>query len=733
MPTMQEAIRRLRIEATSTGVTEATRGLKQLDQAQKGVVVSAQGQERATVSMEKRLDRIRRQYDLNYRAQQTLARVERDLTRARQQGLITLQQQSALMDKATASVNRYAAASGRTRVAGLAGVQNFAAGFGVIGGAAGAALATRAVIEYGDAWTRTQNQLKVAGLEGENLDTTMGRLFQSAQRNAAPLEALVTLYGRATLVQTELNASSKEMLLFTDRVAEGLRISGRSVEESSGALLQLSQALGSGIVRAEEFNSILEGALPIAQAAARGIDGAGGSVARLRQMIVDGEVTSREFFMGFLKGSDGFREQINDMESTTSQGLTKIGNSATRLVGKLTEVTGVAEGTGSALDSIAEGMDAVSEKVAALEPFIKQMERLGALPSSAFQALAYLRDPLGSAVQGMTRKGLSNAFGGGGDAGLTFSGYEGQGSGLSGSASGEFDLGAAVKKSQKAAAQSWRRYDRTTDAITRQIEAMRIEAETFGMTEAAAARYRTEQSLLNEARAAGIALSPAEREGISRLADQYAEQVVALEAMERQFQSLEDVARSVTDGMGRAFDEFIEMGSVNFSSFVDGLLADLARIAFAQAIGDPLTEGLSSFLTGLVTPAGATASLFHEGGVVGSGGRSRRVHPAYFDDAPRYHGGGIAGLRPNEVPAILERGERVLPRGDQGGAPRITIVNETSARIDKADARPTPGGQPGRDWTIQLGEITAKEIRRSGSAPNMAVRGLGGRTPLVER
>lgn len=102
-----------------------------------------------------------------------------------------------------------------------------------------------------DASTRITNALKVAGLEGDELKKVYDSLFQSAQRNAAPMEALVTLYGRASLVQKELNVSTAELLNFTDKVAVALRVSGQSAAESSGALLQLSQALGSGIVRAD--------------------------------------------------------------------------------------------------------------------------------------------------------------------------------------------------------------------------------------------------------------------------------------------------------------------------------------------------------------------------------------------------------------------------------------------------------------------------------------------------
>jgi hypothetical protein len=87
-------------------------------------------------------------------------------------------------------------------------------------------------------------------------------------------------------------------------------------------------------------------------------------------------------------------------------------------------------------------------------------------------------------------------------------------------------------------------------------------------------------------------------------------------------------------------------------------LRDLARIAIRQAIIAPLAQGLLG------------AGVFHEGGAVGAGVPSRAVSPMLFATAPRYHSGGIAGLMPDEVPAILQRGEIVIPKGGFRGEGR---------------------------------------------------------------
>ena len=153
-----------------------------------------------------------------------------------------------------------------------------------------------------DAFIQLQNSLRVTGLEAEQLRIIQDRLFLSANKNGVEVQALGQLFSRLSISQKELGASYEQMLRFVDGVTASLKVQGGSTESAKGALLQLAQAMGSGVVRAEEFNSILEGALPIAQAAAKGIDGMEGSVSKLRAAVVAGTVTSRQFFDGALQG-----------------------------------------------------------------------------------------------------------------------------------------------------------------------------------------------------------------------------------------------------------------------------------------------------------------------------------------------------------------------------------------------------------------------------------------------
>lgn len=232
-----------------------------------------------------------------------------------------------------------------------------------------------------DASTRVQNALRVAGLSGEELTRVYDALFSSAQRNSVPIETMAQLYGRLAVIQKELKVGSAELLSFTDKIGLALRVAGTDAQSASGALLQLSQALGAGVVRAEEFNSVQEGALPILQAAARGIKEAGGSVATLRKLVLEGKVSSQALFQGFLAGTQQLEKQAATSVSTVEQAFTRLRNSLIDAVGKLDLATGAGAKAAGIIDSLASYVTALSDAFGKLAdgPIGTAIEKLNSL------------------------------------------------------------------------------------------------------------------------------------------------------------------------------------------------------------------------------------------------------------------------------------------------------------------------------------------------------------------
>ncbi|MCY3873222.1 MAG: tape measure protein [Rhodobacteraceae bacterium] len=150
-------------------------------------------------------------------------------------------------------------------------------------------------------------------------------------------------------------------------------------------------------------------------------------------------------------------------------------------------------------------------------------------------------------------------------------------------------------------------------------------------------------------------------------------------------------AENAFRGMEDALVDFARTGKLEVRDLVNSIIADLARIVIRQQITGPLAGGLADALGGIFG-----APVAHGGAIAGqAGGRSRFVDAGAFIGAPRLHRGGISGLRSDEIPTILRRGEGVFtpeqmaalaPAYAQSG--KIEVVNSGSPKkVVDADFR----------------------------------------------
>jgi hypothetical protein len=130
-----------------------------------------------------------------------------------------------------------------------------------------------------------------------------------------------------------------------------------------------------------------------------------------------------------------------------------------------------------------------------------------------------------------------------------------------------------------------------------------------------------------------------------------------------------------------AVGQFVRTGKVDFASLISSMLADLARLAVKQAILGPLANILGGLLGGTSGGIGSIlSSIYHDGGMAGGGAPMRSVPALAFAGAPRLHGGGM--FAPDEIPAILQRGERVLNRRETREYGQARAININIATPD---------------------------------------------------
>jgi phage-related minor tail protein len=163
--------------------------------------------------------------------------------------------------------------------------------------------------------------------------------------------------------------------------------------------------------------------------------------------------------------------------------------------------------------------------------------------------------------------------------------------------------------------------------------------------------------------------------------------------------SARDAAEAMSGSLVGAFDKFTESLAEGVSVFKS------LKVAFRQFAADFLRQIAQMIeqqlvlnaVKGILSAVGVPVGTKHSGGIAGrSDNPSRMANPVWFAYAQRYHTGGIAGLKPGEVPAILKRGEEVITQDDPrhvmngagGGAAgqNIRIVNaiDSGDMLDKA-------------------------------------------------
>jgi len=226
--------------------------------------------------------------------------------------------------------------------------------------AVGVAAIGRETLRLVDAYTTLQNRLKVVSNETTNLAKTTDNLFKIALKTRSPIEEIVQLYQKGALSAGELSASEEELFQFVEATSLALAVQGTAGAAAAGALKQFGQALGTQFIRAEEFNSLLEGGIPIAQAIANGIERVGGSVARLRQLVLEGSITSREAFDALISQQQQLALQFAKANPTIAGALTNLRTQLIKLVGEFSTTSGGALGLSNLILTLASNLDTLA-------------------------------------------------------------------------------------------------------------------------------------------------------------------------------------------------------------------------------------------------------------------------------------------------------------------------------------------------------------------------------------
>lgn len=207
------------------------------------------------------------------------------------------------------------------------------------------------LIQTADAFTSMNARLKLATQSSEEYATAQKALFDVSQRTATSIESNIVLYARIADSMRAMGKSQQDALAFTELTGQAMRISGASAESAKAGVTQLAQAMASGVLRGDEFNSVMENSPRLAKALA---DGLGQPIGALRAMAEAGELTADKVTDALLSQTATLAAEYAKIPLTVGAALTQISNAWTQFIGEADQAEGATKSLALALSDIAK-------------------------------------------------------------------------------------------------------------------------------------------------------------------------------------------------------------------------------------------------------------------------------------------------------------------------------------------------------------------------------------------
>jgi tape measure domain-containing protein len=253
------------------------------------------------------------------------------------------------VEKASKSTDKYNQQLNNTEKASLrasSGIERLVKGFISIS-------AVKKIIDLTDEMTQTTARLN---LINDGLQTTaelQDMIMAAANRSRASYNTMADVVAKLSMrAGKAFNNSNKEVIAFAETLNKMFVIAGASQEEMRSASLQLTQALGSGVLRGEELNAVFEAAPNIIQTIADYMDV---DIGKIRDLAAEGKITADIVKNAMFKAAEEVNKQFENMPMTFGQAWAIIQNSLLKTFMPL-------------IQTIAKGAQWIADNWSTLEP-----------------------------------------------------------------------------------------------------------------------------------------------------------------------------------------------------------------------------------------------------------------------------------------------------------------------------------------------------------------------------
>ena len=244
----------------------------------------------------------------------------------------------------------------QTAQKGIAGLKTgYTALVGVMG-ALGVGLGIKELAEAADSYTNLSARINIATSEGGNFQHAMAGVHQVALATNTSLDTTAGLFTKVNDVGKQMGLTQQQTLDLTKTINMAIQTGGGSAASADAAITQLTQALQSGVLRGDEFNSIMEQAPGISKALAQSL---GVTTSELRKMAENGELSAEKVISALQKQSAAIEADYAKFPTTIGNALQRIQTQWQALIGTMDQSTGASATVAQWLVTLADNMGIV--------------------------------------------------------------------------------------------------------------------------------------------------------------------------------------------------------------------------------------------------------------------------------------------------------------------------------------------------------------------------------------
>lgn len=239
------------------------------------------------------------------------------------------------------------------------------------------AIAASLVVDWGKAFlvaadNMSQLNSRIERLTGSaaSASQTMRTLMNISSATGGSLQDTQKLWESLSTALKDTGATNGQVLQLTETLQKIGRIGGSSTEEMSNALRQFGQSISSGMVRAEEFNSMLEQMPELVRQIATGM---GVGVGELRQMMLEGKLTAEDALNAIQKQTGSINAEFEKLPRTLAQANTALTNSFLSMIDSVNQATGASTGLVAVIDSMTAALDRLVGKAISADAQISEL------------------------------------------------------------------------------------------------------------------------------------------------------------------------------------------------------------------------------------------------------------------------------------------------------------------------------------------------------------------------